>query len=95
VGTNPGRAAAINAAKATTDRDQLVLNSLGAAYSAALQANPPTTGVSVLTTAYSATSNRKSTIELLGFIGFLVGGIVGIALAMLISAREVRRVAVG
>jgi uncharacterized protein involved in exopolysaccharide biosynthesis len=49
--------------------------------------------VSVLTTAYSATSDRKSTVELLGFVGFIVGALLGLALAMLAGAREVRRVA--
>lgn len=92
VGTNPNNLSGINAAKATRDRDQLILNSLGSAYNAALQANPPTTGVSVLTTAYSASSDRKSTIELLGFVGLVIGALVGIALAMLAGAREVRRV---
>ncbi|MGH2869340.1 MAG: hypothetical protein ACRDNK_17480, partial [Solirubrobacteraceae bacterium] len=92
-GRNPNNTQAISAARATRDRDQLILNTLGSAYSAALQANPPTTGVSVLTTASGATSDRKSTIELLGFVGFVVGTLLGVALAILAGSREVRRVA--
>jgi capsular polysaccharide biosynthesis protein len=92
-GRNPANTAAISAARATRDRDQLILNTLGTAYSAQLQANPPTTGVAVLTTASGATSDRKSTIELLGFVGFVVGGLLGVALAILAGSREVRRVA--
>jgi capsular polysaccharide biosynthesis protein len=92
-GRTPSNTRAITAARATRDRDQLILNTLGSAYSAALQANPPTTGVSVLTTASGATSDRKSTIELLGFVGLVVGALLGVALAMLAGAREVRRVA--
>jgi capsular polysaccharide biosynthesis protein len=90
-GRNPGDTAAINAARAQRDRDQLIFNSLGSAYNAALQANPPTTGVSVLTTASSATSDRKSTIELLGFIGLVVGALLGVALAVLAGSRQIGR----
>ncbi len=89
-----GNQQAISTAKAKRDRDQLVLNSLGAAYTASLQANPPTTGVSTLTTADGASNDRKSTIELLGFIGFVVGAVIGVALAMLRAAQEVQRVTV-
>lgn len=92
-GRNPGNIRAISAARATRDRDELILNTLGMAYSAALQANPPTTGVWVLTTASGSTNDRKSTIELLGFVGFVVGVLLGVVLAMLAGAREVRRVA--
>jgi capsular polysaccharide biosynthesis protein len=92
-GRTPTNTRAISAARATRDRDQLILNTLGSAYSAQLQANPPTTGVAVLTTASGATSDRKSTIELLGFVGFVVGALLGVALAILAGSREVRRVA--
>ena len=91
-GRTPTNTKAISAARATRDRDQLILNTLGSAYSAALQANPPTTGVSVLTTASDATNDRKSTIELLGFVGLVVGALLGVVLAMFAGAREVRRV---
>jgi capsular polysaccharide biosynthesis protein len=86
-----GDRAGAAAAAALKSRDQLVVTSIGQSYTAALAANPPTTGVHKLTTAFAATSDRKSKIELLGFIGFVVGLVVGSAIAMLRGTQEVRR----
>ncbi len=86
-----GDRAGVAAATALKSRDQLVATSIGQSYTAALQANPPTTGVHKLTTAFAATNDRKSKIELLGFIGFVVGLVVGAAMAMLRGTQEVRR----
>jgi capsular polysaccharide biosynthesis protein len=87
-----GSSLALKKAEASRARDQLVLSSLGATYSGSLQANPPTAAVSSLTTADSAVSDHKSKTELFAFGGLLIGALIGVALAMFMSDRELRRV---
>jgi hypothetical protein len=45
----------------------------------------------VLTRASSATSDRRSMLELLAFIGLVAGAALGMALALLASRWELRR----
>lgn len=86
---------ATRAPKARRARDQLVVSGIASAYSAALAANPAAPGVSPFTSAFAATSDRKSTAELLGFIGLIAGLLVGLALAVLLGNQEIRHLSRG
>lgn len=70
---------------------QLRAQALGARYQQ-LQANRAVTGKpTLLTRAEAATSDRQRRLQLYGFVGFVAGGLIGLALATLRANRGVRR----
>jgi uncharacterized protein involved in exopolysaccharide biosynthesis len=79
----------VTQAKAARDTAQARLSAIASAYTASVTSQAPRTGlVSLLAGATSASNNRRSQVELLGFVGLLVGLVVGCCLAI---ARERRR----
>jgi Chain length determinant protein len=75
--------------KAARDTAEAKLKAIAAAYTAAVTSQAPRSGlVSLLAGAASATSDRKSTVEQFGFIGLLIGIVIGCMVAVL---RERRR----
>jgi len=71
---------------------QVKLKAIGNAYNAAIVSQAPRTGlVTLLAGATSAESDRSSKIELYGFIGFLIGLVVGCAVAVLRERRHLSR----
>ncbi len=72
------------------------LRAIGVAYTAAIASRAPRSGlVSLVASAVSASNNRKSKIELLGFIGLLAGIIIGCAAAALREQRRRSRLLAG
>jgi hypothetical protein len=85
------RASATVLAQAAARRNTAAvrLRAIGVAYTSAISSQAPRTGlVSLLASATTATNNRKSKIELFGFIGLLIGVVVGCVATVL---REQRR----
>ncbi|HZV74520.1 MAG TPA: hypothetical protein VFF79_12450 [Conexibacter sp.] len=75
-------ARALGQARADLDATQLRARAIGAAYAGDQQAFGSSTGiVSVLALAQQASSDRMHKLELLGFVGLLVGGVLGLGLA--------------
>lgn len=75
--------------KAAVDTALARLKAIDSAYTAAVTSQAPRTGlVSLLAGATSASNDRKSKVEMYGFIGLLAGIVVGCLLAVL---RERRR----
>ncbi len=65
------------------------LRAIGVAYTNAITSQGPSSGlVSLIAGATTASSDRSSKIELLGFIGLLVGIVVGCAVAMVWERRR-------
>lgn len=76
-------------AKAAQSAAKIKLKAIASAYIATVGSQPPREGfVSLLAGATSATSDRKSKVELYGFIGLLLGALLGCCIAVL---REKRR----
>jgi hypothetical protein len=87
-----GEDAALIQARSNLDSARVHAAAVGAAYQSTLVnavANPSTGLVSLVAGAVTATSNHRSKIELLGFIGFLAGLVLG---AVLVALYEQRRV---
>jgi uncharacterized protein involved in exopolysaccharide biosynthesis len=69
---------------------------IGSAYNAAILSQAPRSGlVSLLAGASSASSNRKSKLELYGFLGLLLGAVGGCGCAVLLERLRARRLEVG
>jgi capsular polysaccharide biosynthesis protein len=86
--TNP----ALVKAQAAAEEAQGHANALQAAYTQALESQqPPGTLLAPLTSALSASSDRKHKLELYGFAGLAVGLVIGAASAVLLEQRRVRR----
>jgi hypothetical protein len=87
-------AAAIEAiARTEAERSEVVvrLRAIGSSYTATIASQAPRSGlVSLLAGAASTTNNRRSKLELYGFVGLLVGIVFGCLVAVL---RERRRLA--
>jgi Chain length determinant protein len=67
-------------------------NALAAAYTQALESQQPAgTLLSPLTSALSASSDRKHKLELYGFVGLAMGLLIGASAAILLELRRVRR----
>jgi capsular polysaccharide biosynthesis protein len=78
--------------KAARDTAQAKLKAIAAAYTAAVTSQAPRSGlISLLAGATSATTDRRSKIEELGFIGLLVGVVLGCVIAVLRERRRIRR----
>jgi len=92
VDADPGASAdELLRAEAAKSAAQVQLEAMGKAYTEAVTSQAPRQGlVSFLAGATTASSDRKSTLELYGFIGVLVGLALGCAAAVL---RERRRAA--
>jgi capsular polysaccharide biosynthesis protein len=85
---NPHSASTITA-KAERDTASAKLTAIGQAYSAAVTSQAPRSGlVTLLANATTATDNRRSKLEIYGFVGLLVGLLTGSGIAV---AREWRR----
>jgi hypothetical protein len=79
-------------AQAEKQADQAKFNAIGAAYGATIASQAPRRGlVSLLAGASTATGNRRSQIELFGFIGLLVGVVVGCSAAIAVESRRSSR----
>ena len=90
---NPTRPAIVKA-QANADLAQGRSNALAAAYTQALEGQqPPGTMLSPLSSALTASSDRKHKLELLGFVGLAAGLLIGSALAVLLEQRRARRLA--
>ncbi len=69
-------------------------NALAAAYTQALEnQQPPGTMLSPLSSALTASSDRKHKLELYGFVGLAAGLLIGAAMAVLLEQRRVRQLA--
>jgi hypothetical protein len=76
-------------AEARQSAAQVKLKAIGAAYVATVTSQPPREGfVSLLSGAATASGDRKSTVQMYGFVGLLAGIVLGCAAA---SLRERRR----
>lgn len=88
----PSSSSALISDKAATATAAAKLKAIDAAYTAAITSQAPRSGlVSLLAGATSASGDRKSKVELSGFIGLLVGIIIGCAVAVLRERRRVNR----
>jgi uncharacterized protein involved in exopolysaccharide biosynthesis len=83
--------AALNAARADAQAARIRASTLETSYRQAQADSVSATNLRVIAPATSATSNRRSTIELLGILGAIAGLVFGMALAMLLGRREWRR----
>jgi hypothetical protein len=92
---NPTRAvrAARDSAAAATQAALLRRNTLSASYQSLTQAGNSSPKVEPFARAVHATSDRRSTLEVLVFIGLVAGFAVGAALAMLGAGSRARRAA--
>ncbi|MGN6190024.1 MAG: hypothetical protein ACTHOE_14110 [Conexibacter sp.] len=93
-GRRPSAAAtrALDEARAARDAAQLRARAAGAAYVGDQQSYSASTAiVSVLALAQQASSDRLHKLELLGFVGLLVGGVLGLALAWWREDRAAHR----
>lgn len=85
------RASATARAQAAAEKNTAAvrLKAIGVAYTAAISSQAPRSGlVSLLASATTASNNRKSQVELFGFVGLLIGVVVGCVATIL---REQRR----
>lgn len=79
-------------AEAERDAIGIKLRAIGTAYTGAVTSQAPRSGlVSLVAGAASASSDRKSKIELYGFLGLLLGVVVGCLVAFLWDRTMVRR----
>lgn len=89
IGEHPAEADALPNAEAEKNTAQVRLKAISTAYVSAVTSQAPRSGlVSLVAGATSASSDRKSKVELLGFVGLLAGIVFGCAVAVL---RERRR----
>jgi capsular polysaccharide biosynthesis protein len=90
---DPTRAnkAARDRAAAGTDTALLRREALRASYEQAVQGGTSSVGVESFSRASGATSDRKSMMQILVFVGLLGGLAAGAALALLRAARDIRR----
>jgi capsular polysaccharide biosynthesis protein len=78
--------------EADRNADEVRLKAIGVAYTAAVSSQAPRSGlVTLLAGATSASSSRDSKIEIFGFIGLIVGVLLGVTLAALRERRRVGR----
>jgi hypothetical protein len=83
---------ALAAAKANQATAAARLRAIDTAYTAAVTSQAPRSGlVSLVAGATSASSNRRSKVELLGLIGLLAGVVVGCAVTVLNDYRRLNR----
>jgi uncharacterized protein involved in exopolysaccharide biosynthesis len=76
-------------AEASRSAAQVKLKAISDAYVSAVSSQAPRSGlVSLVAGASTAASNRKSKVELLGFVGLLAGIITGCAAAVLLERRR-------
>jgi capsular polysaccharide biosynthesis protein len=77
-------------ALAATDTAKLRRDALSASYQSVVQGGTSSVGVDVFSPAAAATSDRSRTLQLLVFVGLLGGLAAGVALALLLAARDTR-----
>jgi len=79
-------------AEANLEAEAAHFRAIGAAYNAAILSQAPRSGlVALLAGATSASSNRSSKTELFGFLGLLIGAVVGCLFAVLLERRRAGR----
>jgi hypothetical protein len=84
-------ASVVAPAKAERDAAAAKLTAIGDAYTAAVTSQAPRSGlVSLVAGATSASNDRHSKVEILGFIGLLAGTVIGSILAVLRERRRIR-----
>jgi capsular polysaccharide biosynthesis protein len=83
--------AARDRAAAATDTAQLRRDALSASYQSVVQGGTSSVGVDVFSPASLPTSDRSRMMQILGFVGLLGGLAAGIALALLLASRDLRR----
>jgi uncharacterized protein involved in exopolysaccharide biosynthesis len=83
--------AARDRAAAATDTALLRREALRASYEQAVQGGTSSVGVEIFSHASSATSDRRSMMQILVFVGLIGGLAAGAALALLRAARDIRR----
>jgi hypothetical protein len=83
--------AARDKALAATDTAELARDALRASYETAIQGGTSSIGVDVFSQAAGATSDRRSTLQIMVFVGLIGGIAAGTALALLFAARDIRR----
>lgn len=90
--THSGRASVFAPDKAARDTAQAKLKAIAAAYTAAVTSQAPRSGLlTLLAGATSASNDRHSKVEMLGFIGLLAGIVVGCAVAVLRERFRIHR----
>jgi capsular polysaccharide biosynthesis protein len=87
----PANKAARDRADAATDTAQLRRDALSASYQGAVQGGTSSVGVEVFRPATTPTNDRSRRLQILGFVGLLGGIAAGIALALLLASRDLRR----
>lgn len=94
--STPVRGNALATAQAEKDATVAKLKAIDAAYTSAVASQAPRSGlVSLLAGATSASNDRKSKVELYGFIGLLAGIAIGCMVAVLRERRRVNRLIAG
>ncbi len=89
LGKHPAGASALADAEAARSAAQVKLKAISDAYVSAVSSQAPRSGlVSLVAGATTASSNRKSKVELLGFLGLMLGIIGGCAVAVLHESRR-------
>jgi hypothetical protein len=78
-------------ARADVAAAQLEVDTLGANYRTSRQSQAAANPLHLLAPATKAADDQRPKIQLLGFLGLLAGSVVGLALAVLLGSRAVRR----
>jgi uncharacterized protein involved in exopolysaccharide biosynthesis len=86
----PANKAARDRALAATDTAQLRRAALSASYQSVVQGGTSSVGVDIFSSASTPSSDRSRTLQLLVFVGLLGGLAAGIALALVLAARDTR-----
>lgn len=81
---------AIDDAQSKSDTAQLEVQAAGQAYTDSITTNRSASGLKLFDAARPGGNDRRKTMERLGFIGLVVGGALGIALAALLDRRRRR-----
>jgi capsular polysaccharide biosynthesis protein len=89
-GSGANSSPALQAAQVAANTAQMRANALSNTYQQALEAQPASDLVSLLTTAVGATSDKSKKLELFAAIGLLAGLVIGTLLAVLREQRRMR-----
>jgi uncharacterized protein involved in exopolysaccharide biosynthesis len=88
----PSRASTFAADKAARETAAAKVKAIDAAYTAAVTSQAPRSGlVSLLAGATSASNDRSSKVEIFGFIGLLIGIVIGCVVAILRERHRISR----
>jgi uncharacterized protein involved in exopolysaccharide biosynthesis len=87
----PDTRQALAMAKSQLETSNAQVSALQSAYQAAASGQSATATLQPLNQAISASSNRATNYQIYGFVGLVAGLIIGLALAVLASQRQLRR----